>query len=154
MTNRVYLRGKKMSPAGGTFSAVRITKGQLSKAKHPTVSLNLNLLYLVVLEIKMASYKVKDDITLLMFLMYFKTWFGLLALCWINQMQTERKKASQNASGDIIFYHCTLFSSPRVLYNLSPYPQVNWLKNYQGQLHINGHVITFSFLLEVKLIKP
>lgn len=55
---------KKMSPTGGTFSAVRITKGQLSKAKHPTVSLNLNLLYLVVFEIKMASYKVKDDISL------------------------------------------------------------------------------------------
>lgn len=46
-----------MSQTGGTFSAFRISKGQLSKAKHLSVSLNLNL---------------KADISLLMFLMYFK----------------------------------------------------------------------------------
>lgn len=61
-----------MSQTEGTFSAVRITKSQLSKAKHLTLSLNLNFLFLAVLEIKMASYKIKADISLLMFFMYFK----------------------------------------------------------------------------------
>lgn len=65
-------KGEKMSQTGGTCSAVRITKSQLSKAKHLTVPLNLNFLFLAVLEIKMASYKIKADISLLMFFMYFK----------------------------------------------------------------------------------
>lgn len=54
-----------MSQTGGTFSAVRITKGQLSKAKQFTVSLNQNLLYLAILEKKSKWHLIKPRLIFL-----------------------------------------------------------------------------------------